>query len=117
MSGADLEWNARHVPDLATAPTVTLDSVERYLAASRSSSPPVATVIVDPPRTGMSVEAMTPLVKRAAPRLVYVSCDPPTLARDLREFLSSGYRMDALEAFDLFPNTFHLETVASLSPA
>ena len=111
MSGADLEWNARNVSAAEAVPTVILDSVEGYLAARQPASPRVATVIVDPPRTGISAEAMTSLLTRAAPRIVYVSCDPATMARDARRLLDGGYRLDSLRAFDLFPNTPHVEAL------
>ena len=52
------------------------------------------------------------LVRLQAPRIVYVSCDPPTLARDARRLLDAGYRLDSLRAFDLFPNTPHVESLA-----
>jgi 23S rRNA (uracil1939-C5)-methyltransferase len=69
-------------------------------------------VIVDPPRTGLSKEAGERLARLAAPRIVYVSCDPPTLARDARRLLDAGYRLHSLRAFDLFPNTPHVESLA-----
>ena len=49
------------------------------------------------------------------PRVVYVSCDPATLARDVKRFSEVGYRLDHIEAFDLFPNTAHVETLAVLT--
>jgi 23S rRNA (uracil1939-C5)-methyltransferase len=105
-SGADLRENARpHEPRLK----VQIAGVEDYLA-SRTSTP--ATVIVDPPRTGMSKDAADRLVRLAAPRIVYVSCDPPTLARDARRLIDAGYRLNSLRAFDLFPNTPHVESLA-----
>jgi 23S rRNA (uracil1939-C5)-methyltransferase len=111
MSGADLEWNARHAGPTEGALTTVHDSVERYLATRPSSSPRIPTVIVDPPRTGISAEALASLVKRAIPRIVYVSCDPATMARDARRLLDGGYRLDSLRAFDLFPNTPHVEVL------
>jgi tRNA/tmRNA/rRNA uracil-C5-methylase (TrmA/RlmC/RlmD family) len=48
-------------------------------------------------------------------RLVYVSCDPATLARDLKKFIADDYLLDSVEAFDMFPQTHHVETVARLS--
>jgi 23S rRNA (uracil1939-C5)-methyltransferase len=69
-------------------------------------------IIVDPPRTGLSVEALTGLAALGSPMLIYVSCDPPTLARDAARLLASGYRLGPLRAFDLFPNTPHVEVVA-----
>lgn len=75
----------------------------------------IATVIVDPPRTGMSKEALARAIALAAPRVVYVSCDIATLARDARHWLDAGYRIDSIRAFDLFPNTAHVETIISFA--
>jgi len=69
-------------------------------------------VIVDPPRTGISPEAIDGMIALAAPRVVYVSCDPATLARDARRLLDAGYRLISIRAFDLFPNTPHVEALA-----
>ena len=80
--------------------------------ASRHSKPLRAgAVIIDPPRTGMSTDAMTSLLKIGAPRIVYVSCDPATMARDARRLVDGGYRLESLRAFDLFPNTPHIESL------
>ena len=68
-------------------------------------------VIVDPPRTGMSPEALAGIVKLNAPRLIYVSCDVATLARDSRKIVDAGYAIERADAFDMFPNTPHVETV------
>jgi 23S rRNA (uracil1939-C5)-methyltransferase len=105
-SGADLRENARpHAPRLHAQ----VASVEAYLAAC-SRRP--ATLVIDPPRTGLSKEAAGSLVRVAPARIVYVSCDPPTLARDARRLLDAGYRLDSLRAFDFFPNTPHVESLA-----
>jgi 23S rRNA (uracil1939-C5)-methyltransferase len=80
----------------------------------RGRSQPAGAVIVDPPRTGMSRQALARALALAAPTLVYVSCDPATLARDLRRCLDAGYRLASVDAFDLFPNTPHLEMVVKL---
>ena len=74
-------------------------------------------VVVDPPRTGLGPEITTLLGALAAPALVYVSCDPATLARDLRALLTSGYSLHSVTLADLFPHTFHLETVVHLRRA
>lgn len=71
-------------------------------------------IVVDPPRTGLGAEITDLLAKVAAPRLVYVSCDPATLARDLHALLASGYAIESVAMTDLFPQTFHLETVVHL---
>jgi 23S rRNA (uracil1939-C5)-methyltransferase len=74
----------------------------------------VDVLIVDPPRTGMSREALDRARALDADVVVYVSCDVATLARDVRRFIDAGYRLAAVDAFDLFPNTPHVETVVRL---
>jgi 23S rRNA (uracil1939-C5)-methyltransferase len=71
-------------------------------------------IVVDPPRTGLGPETTMLLAEIAAPTLVYVSCDPATLARDLRALIASGYRIESLTLADLFPQTFHIESVVHL---
>jgi len=83
-------------------------AVEGFLAGTRDAT---ATVIVDPPRTGLSREALAALIDSAATRLIYVSCDVATLARDARRLVDGGYIIRRADAFDLFPNTPHVETV------
>jgi 23S rRNA (uracil1939-C5)-methyltransferase len=74
-------------------------------------------IAVDPPRTGLGAETSALLAQIGAPALAYVSCDPATLARDLRALIGSGYELQALTLVDLFPQTFHLETVVHLRRA
>lgn len=105
-SGEDLRGNAR---PFAPGVRVHVEPVEDVLARRRSTP---AAVIVDPPRTGLSKGARQLLLRLGAPRVIYVSCDPPTLARDARALLDAGYRLDSLRAFDLFPTTPHVETLA-----
>jgi 23S rRNA (uracil1939-C5)-methyltransferase len=88
--------------------TVRHASVEEYL--DRRPRQP-AVVVVDPPRTGMSRAAIDGLIGLRARRLVYVSCDVATLARDARRIVDAGYAIERGDAFDLFPNTPHVETV------
>jgi 23S rRNA (uracil1939-C5)-methyltransferase len=71
----------------------------------------IDTVIVDPPRTGMSPEAIAAVLRVKAARLIYVSCDVATLARDARKIVDAGYAIERADAFDMFPNTPHVETV------
>lgn len=71
-------------------------------------------VVVDPPRTGLGSRAARSLARLAAPRIVYVSCDPATLARDLGPLFAAGYRVEQAHVVDLFPQTYHLETVLHL---
>jgi 23S rRNA (uracil1939-C5)-methyltransferase len=71
-------------------------------------------IVVDPPRAGLDIRTRTLLLGIAAPRLIYVSCDPATLARDLKAFCAGGYRLAAVQPLDMFPQTAHVEVVASL---
>jgi tRNA/tmRNA/rRNA uracil-C5-methylase (TrmA/RlmC/RlmD family) len=105
ISGGDLQRNAAPYYEQLR---VSHSSVEAYLA---DRSEPVDTIIVDPPRTGMSKEAAESIARTGAARVVYVSCDPPTMARDARRLLDAGYRLQGLRAFDLFPNTPHVESL------
>jgi 23S rRNA (uracil1939-C5)-methyltransferase len=70
-------------------------------------------IVVNPPRAGCARAALDSIARSGARRLVYVSCDPTTLARDVRR-LGRAWRIDAVRAFDLFPQTAHVETVATL---
>lgn len=71
--------------------------------------------VVNPPRSGMSAGALALLVRLGPTRIGYVSCDPATLARDLRRFGESGYRVEWVRPLDLFPQTAHIETVTALA--
>jgi 23S rRNA (uracil1939-C5)-methyltransferase len=72
-------------------------------------------VVIDPPRTGAGKWVTRSLVEIGAPRIRYVSCDPATLARDLAPLLASGYRIEEAHLFDLFPQTYHIESVMLLT--
>ena len=80
----------------------------------RTASGALDVLIIDPPRTGMSREALDRALPLDAAVVVYVSCDVATLARDVRRFIDAGYRLAAVDAFDLFPNTPHVETVVKM---
>jgi 23S rRNA (uracil1939-C5)-methyltransferase len=71
-------------------------------------------VVLDPPRQGCSQRILETVVKMGVPRLIYVSCDPSTLARDLGILVRAGFRSASIQPVDLFPQTFHLESVAVL---
>jgi 23S rRNA (uracil1939-C5)-methyltransferase len=71
-------------------------------------------VVLDPPRAGLTPGIIKQLARIAPARITYVSCDPPTLARDLAAFAKAGYDISSVHLFDLFPQTFHMETVVSL---
>ena len=93
-------------------PADTLTFLRRNEQAGRPDH-----IVVDPPRTGLGTEVTALLSAIAAPALVYVSCDPTTLARDLKSLLAGGYRILSITLVDLFPQTFHLETVVHLRRA
>lgn len=84
-------------------------------AKSKANRPDL--VVVDPPRTGLGKEIVRLLAEIAPPHLVYVSCDPATLARDLHGLAAAGYTIASVTLVDLFPQTFHLETVVALDRA
>jgi len=71
-------------------------------------------IVVDPPRTGLGAESCALLAEIASPAVACVSCDPATLARDLRALIGSGYQIQSIALADLFPQTFHMETVVQL---
>jgi len=117
VSGQSLRENAE---PFGTRVRVEHRSVEAFLSA-RGPGPfgPGAadrrdiTCIVDPSRTGLSKDAVGGIVAAQPARLVYVSCDVATLARDTRVLLDAGYALDGLTGIDLFPNTAHVEGVAA----
>ncbi|MEW5975892.1 MAG: class I SAM-dependent RNA methyltransferase [Acidobacteriota bacterium] len=80
----------------------------------RSHSEDLDLILLDPPRSGLPKEIVRQLAELAAPEVVYVSCDPSTLARDLRILMDHHYRLHSLEVLDLFPQTHHVESVAKL---
>ncbi len=89
--------------------------VRDALASTRPQ--PGERVVIDPPRTGLERDVVELVAGRRPEAVVYVSCDPPTLGRDLARFAGHGLRPDTVQVFDLFPDTFHLETVVRLLPA
>jgi 23S rRNA (uracil1939-C5)-methyltransferase len=90
----------------------TLDFLRRA-ATARKEIPDF--VVVDPPRAGLGKEVTALLEKIQPAHITYVSCDPATLSRDLKSLLDSGYSLQQLHMVDMFPQTFHLESVAKLS--
>jgi 23S rRNA (uracil1939-C5)-methyltransferase len=86
----------------------------RHQAAER---PEIAAVLVDPPRAGLHPGVVSRLILLGAPRLVYVSCNPSTLARDLADLIASRYRVESVQPVDMFPHTPHIECVAVLARA
>ena len=99
----------------APANTKTVeDRVEHFLASREAERLRPDFVIVDPPRAGLGERVARQLAALAAPRITYVSCDPATLARDLRVLRDANYIVQQIHLVDLFPQTFHMETVIHL---
>jgi 23S rRNA (uracil1939-C5)-methyltransferase len=104
---ADLRHN---VPPEVKA---VLATTEQYLGQAAGLRPDL--IVVDPPRGGLGEGVVRSLAKLEAPKITYVSCDPSTLARDLRLMTSLGYRVTNAHLVDLFPQTFHIESVFHLA--
>ena len=85
---------------------------EAVLPGEVAQAPDV--VLVDPPRTGLSLPLLEGIASLHPRRIVYLSCDPATLARDLARFADRGHRTRRVQGFDLFPQTPHVELLASL---
>jgi 23S rRNA (uracil1939-C5)-methyltransferase len=111
-SGADLLDNAEPYGNLVTPMPIPVEAAVRRPLSTRPDL-----VILDPPRVGASPEAIAGLTGWHAPRIIYVSCDPPTLARDAAKIIAAGYALESMAAFDLFPNTPHVEVVAAFRRA
>jgi 23S rRNA (uracil1939-C5)-methyltransferase len=89
-------------------------TTEEFLRKPQQQSKHPDYIVVDPPRAGLGEKVARSLVKMGPSAICYVSCDPSTLARDLRVLSESGYRIESLHLFDLFPQTFHIETIVQL---
>ena len=103
----DLETNMRG----RGAIEVRSAEVEQFLKRNKERP---ELVVLDPPRAGMTPESVERLGRLRPERITYVSCEPPTLARDLALFVKAGYECADVHLFDLFPQTFHMETVVRL---
>jgi tRNA/tmRNA/rRNA uracil-C5-methylase (TrmA/RlmC/RlmD family) len=73
-------------------------------------------VVLDPPRAGAGAEVVDQLLRIKPSRIVYVACDPASLARDVQRFIASGWQLAKIDGYDLFPMTQHIETICLLLP-
>lgn len=103
----DLESNARNAGNVQARTSDAAHFLARF-----KEKPDL--IVLDPPRAGLTSDLIARLAKTAPRKITYVSCEPPTLARDLAVFLRAGYALKSLALFDLFPQTFHMETLAQL---
>jgi 23S rRNA (uracil1939-C5)-methyltransferase len=111
LAALDLQANAVQADGRVVA---VHHPVETFVRTTRAR--PHA-VILDPPRTGLSREALDGVARLGARTIVYVSCDVATLARDLRRLREAGYKVRSVAGFDMFPNTPHVETVVDMEKA
>jgi tRNA/tmRNA/rRNA uracil-C5-methylase (TrmA/RlmC/RlmD family) len=109
-AAADLRHN------LARAGRSNVEVVAERLERVLASLPRADVLVLDPPRVGLPPDAAPRLAALAARRIVYLSCDPATLARDCGRFQQVGFRLHSVSAFDLFPQTSHVEALAVLEP-
>jgi len=129
-----LACNIRHIISVESSQTAASDlqynlpvngkavqsTAEQYLTKSLKPDQVVPDlvvpdlVVIDPPRSGLGDPVARALASAGAPQVIYVSCDPATLARDLIPLQAAGYRVDEAHLVDLFPQTYHLETVLHL---
>ncbi len=90
------------------------DDVTKILAQWKGSLPGIDVIVLNPPRKGVQAPAMTELLQIGAPQMIYVSCAPTSLARDLSVLMEHGYRITSVQPFDMFPQTEEVETVVQL---
>lgn len=112
QAAADAE---RNLLAAGAAGRILIDDAGAALRSPQIAGQPWDTVLLDPPRTGVDTSALTALAALHSPRLIYVSCEPSTLARDLRLLVDSGYTLQWAQPFDMFPQTRHVETLAVLT--
>ncbi|HLW78097.1 MAG TPA: class I SAM-dependent RNA methyltransferase [Terriglobia bacterium] len=110
-SAADLAANAaaHRLSNIRAVPESAFDFLRRFA----QTEPDL--VVLDPPRAGVGFPSLKLLAGLAPKGIHYVSCHPPTLARDLAFLIERGYQLDSVELFDFFPHTFHIESVTRLS--
>jgi 23S rRNA (uracil1939-C5)-methyltransferase len=88
-------------------------SCAEYLNSTDSVAGSVDIVLLDPPREGAK-DAIAGIAHLSPKKVIYVSCDPATLARDIKLLIEAGYRLERLKPFDMFPQTYHIESLSLL---
>jgi len=91
------------------------DDAGEFMASLAEKGEKADVVITDPPRAGCSREFLQSLVKLSPRRIVYISCNPETLARDMQYLLHKGYRAEKIQPVDMFPHTRHVECVVLMT--
>jgi 23S rRNA (uracil1939-C5)-methyltransferase len=115
-NAAAAAYARRNLSDVGlTHARVETAPVGAWLARRGRQLAPVDLLLLDPPRSGAEHGALAGMLNLRPARITYVSCDPATLARDLRELSAGGYALDSIAAFDMFPQTHHVETIARLT--
>ena len=110
-NSAAARFARRNLQGLANSRVITATVTDWFRATAVD---PVDFVLLDPPRAGAESAVIKGILDVEAPHISYVSCDPATLARDLKKLVAGGYTLQSLNAFDLFPQTHHVETVVHL---
>ena len=85
-----------------------------YLALALLRKEEFNAVLVDPPRSGLHPQVIENLIRLSPPKIIYVSCNPATLARDMKMLCESAYSLEKIQPLDMFPHTYHIETVSQL---
>lgn len=111
------EWARRNAEANGITNAGFLTASAEHIFAEIAFPADQTTVVIDPPRKGSTPEFLQQLVEFGPARVVYISCNPATQVRDLKQLHESGYRLEEVQPVDLFPHTRHLESVMTLAPA
>ncbi len=111
----DAEYNARDVPNARFVLAKTESALSEVLRSAAASSAAAQAVVLDPARVGCHPDVLQALLEQRPQRVVYVSCDPSTLARDLHILTAGGFSLSEVQPLDMFPQTYHIECVATLT--
>ena len=112
VAGSSMRDLERNASALGVEPTIVCDDVEHALRGMGGEEACFDAVMVDPPRSGISQDALEGIMALRSPVLVYMSCDPQTFARDAGRLASAGWTLESVVPYDMFPQTWHVETLA-----